>query len=702
MGANNSRPKYKFYWQSNSFNENRNLLITWEPFIEVNQILLNHKYQENNSNKNVELNFPENYFKVDFSKMKMLHIHENKQIPIKFEEFQENLSAEKFPNEGEEFAFFWQSNPNPLDHKEKPTWSPYELEDQCFLKKEYQKYLNDNTYKSEHLIVASDYYIDFSKNIQINLKNQTQQRTIQRCNPNEVKDIIRTSRFEISENSKISKDSNYQVNFIHEKTVKKQDEVGYFLKKSDEIKFKKINKIQLKVFKDFECTIEIDTQLCPFDKENYIIDISLDELKQKLIEEIKYLRNDNKKFSESNSLYISHLNQIIDYKSFFQKIVYIYTMEGFIYKNMNDYLRALQINEIKNIKYYYISLLASLLYFSQNCHQLPINSPLNNDLILYRVTRVTDLEFDEYKKKDFKNIYRVYNEFLSTSSSRETALNYLINKDSNIKEFIWEITIPYHLIKNGLCDFADISNYSYFQNEKEYLLRSGTVLKIDDIIPYQIENGNQLVEIPNIFIKKCTIKAFSIASFFEIISLDPSIKHLELDNLKLGDNPINMLYIKEILVGNDKIEELDVRSNNLGLNEENIFYLIEPLKNSKKILKLDLSSNNLGSNMRIIEYLKDIIINNKSILEFDLNSNNLGENHENMEILKEAFVENETIQKLYLHNNNLGKLESNFIILREILEKTNRSIKELSLQFNNISEEKKTILKIYENIQIYF
>jgi len=504
----------------------------------------------------------------------------------------------------------------------------------------------------------ADHFIDFSKMLQINKLYPDRQRPVQRCHPKLVTNIIRKNRFSTSNENTI-----FKPDFIEQQTLKKYDDFKNFFQNTENKKTKNINMIYFKVFLEFHCELKIEEELCFF-QDKFSIEISLEEIKSILIQEISKLAVDEGESSakkNSANRYKNQIKKIKDYKTFFEKMVYIYTMESYLYRKLNHFLRNMNKTEFENIKYYYTCLLSSFQYFSKN-----FNLEKNEDIIVYRASKFSKEEYEFYQKKNKANIIRIFKEFLSTTVDIKTTQNFFNKNDPSINEFFWEIRIPKDIIKNEPNNFADISKNSNYINEKEILIRSGAIIQIDQIIPYSEQIGNKIVEYQNKFKKICTLKSFSIASFLKLISFDPTIKVLDLQYNELGSNEKNMLYLKEALQNNNSIKELNLSENNLGSNEKNMLYLKEALQNNNSIKELNLSENNLGSNEMNMLYLKEALQNNNSIQTIDLQRNNLGSNEMNMLYLKEALQNNNSIQKLDLSENNLG---SNEKFLMDIIEK---------------------------------
>jgi len=600
----------------------------------------------------------------------------------------QNSSQKEVLHNEDEFQFFWKFNDDPWDESQKPIWVPYDLEDQCILIAAYKKYLENNSLNEVSLKDPSDHYVDFKELVQINKNNSKKKRPIQRCHPNIITNIFRINRFYTHLNSNIKAD------FIEKKTLTSSyfsDPIKTFFKNSKEEKTRKINKIYFKVFEEFSCELDIEEQLCFFEDET-IINVSFEKLKSIIIFEIRDLGGESQ--LDSAKKYISHIEDNTDYKSFFQKIVHIYTLEGYLYKNVNDYLRKLDKLGFEKIKYFYTCLLASFKYFS-------LNNKLDKDkdLIVYRASKCLEEEFLEYNKQGNSNIVRIFKDFISTSSDPEVAISFFTKLDPSMKEFFWEITIPKVLIEQEAHNFADISNYSNFKNEKEILIRSGVIIQIDKIIPYTEEIDGKIIEYPNKFKKICTLKSFSLASFYKLISIDPSIKTLDLKEIKIGEYQNNMLYIKEVLENNNSINTLELRVNKLGSNEKNMLHLKEALEKNNSIQDLGLYANNLGYNENNMYYLKEILIKNKTIQKLGLYNNDLGINENNILYLKEGLANNNSIQLLYLGRNDLGRYENNMLYLKDGLAKNN-SLITLGLYGNNLGINEKNMFYLKEGLKI--
>jgi len=680
---------YIFYWQSNPNPFDIKEKQTWSVYDEDNQIHLNLKYEEFLKDKNnycFPLLNPSNNYNVNFKEFTQVHKIDSYKIrPIKVNTF-ENYNHIKCKNTGEDLPFFWKENQDPWNNNEISYWAPYDEEDQYILIKGYKIYLSDKNKNRVELKKPADHFVDFLLMLQISKHDPDKQRQVIRSHPKLVTNIVRKNRFYTS-----NKIFNFKPDFIDQETLNEEN-LKSFLKSPNQ-KSKKLNKIYFKVFPEFHCEIEIEEQLSIF-KDRHSIDFSLTEIKSILIEEIYHLAKDKSdSFYNSAKKYESEIKQIIDYESFFQKMVFIYSLESYLYKNLNDFLRNRDKSNYEKIKYYYVCLLSSFQYLSTNTK---LNK--NEDTFVYRASKISEEEFKEYNSQKDMKIIRKFKEFLSTSKIKEKAMFFFNQKNNpNTIEFLWKIRIPKEIIKNEPTYFVDISELSNY-DEKEILIRSGAIIQIDKIIPYTEKIGDKIITYKNKFKKICTLKSFSIASFLKIISLDFSIQKLNLDSIKLGLNENNLLYLKELLIKNSSVKQLFLSDNNLGSNVKNMIYLKEALEVNKSIENLYLYDNNLGSNENNMFYLKEALEQNDSIKTLDLSSNSLITSVNNMRYLKEALEKKDSIQTLNLYDNDLGLNEKNIQYLKEGLEK-NTSIQILKLSNNCLGYNEKNMLYLKEALE---
>jgi len=677
---------YIFYWQSNLNPFSKNESQTWNAYDDNIQFHLNLKYKQYLEDKNnfyFPLLHPSNNYNVDFKDMRQVHQNDTYRIrPIKVEKLKPTLINKT----DQDFVFFWKANKDPWNQNEETLWSPYDEEDQFILKEAYNKYLEHKIENIVNLKILDHHFIDFSKMVQSDKLNPYKQRPVQRCHPKLVSNILRKNRMITS-----NEDTTFLPEIVEKQYLNKDDIKKYF-KNIENQKLKKLNKIYFNVFPEFQCELEIEKELCFFE-DNFSIEVSLKEIKSILIQEISYLSKCDSNSNENTAKsYLSQIEKIIDYKSFFIKMVFIYTMEGYLYKQLNFILRKMIISDFEKIKYYYTCLLFSFQYFSKITK---FNT--NNDLIVWRASKFSQEEFQAYEAKNKRNIIRIFKEFLSTSKEEKKILNFFDKNDTETKEFLWEIRIPKEIIKNEPNNFADISNSSKF-DEKEILIRSGAIIQIDQILPYTEKKGNAIIEYPNKFKKTCTLKSFSLKTFLNLISFDPSIEELYLGDNKLGEYENSMLLLKEALEKNNTLKELNLYGNKLGENDKNIEYLKEALLKNNSIQNLNLYGNELGVNIKNMMHIKKALQKNNSIQTLNLQGNYLGGNENNMNHLKEALQINKSIQNLYLSGNELGRNENNMKNLKEALQKNN-IIQELDLSGNELGINENNIKHLKDALQ---
>ncbi len=636
--------------------------------------------------------------------------------------------------ESNKYIFFWLTNENhdlvDKNNQDKLIWSPFDEEDCLFLENWYRKFLKGE----KTLLRLGDYVIDYRVMLQYHHKYTSIQRPIIRILENEVKNIYRKNRYD---------DSMIKFNPINIKSVKKnfhdksvdnvKSNVYEICDQYEEIVFEVISQIRFKIPKDYYDMLSKSDL-----KDSYYNHIN------KLKGEINNLSNKLKKFDVYNLKYLVSMKE----DQFFQSMIRMYTDEGFLYKIINNILRENNSYLFKEIKYFYLSLLASYKYYSQNS----VNTLLNESKIPNTIKEPTIYRGCNIPKEDFEHF-----EYLNTHSPMLKFEFFSISVDKKLEKPLAEncmISLELVLDTSGN-QFSEVSyQYRSEKNEIKYhkfyylnCKRLNSNLKEFFILNNQekslsindksnVDNEEKIknlceslkinTSITTLDLSKIQIgnnvedhrffnEAFKINTNITTLSLDDEtrekfnyLKDLgkTLDNityLKYAEIPKkydheNMKYLCEALKINKSITTLYLSNNSIGENVENLLYLCEALKINKSITKLDLSNNSIGGNVNDLLYLCEALKINESITKLDLRNNSIGQNVDDMKYLYEALKFNTTITNLDLSNNSIGW--NNVAQLLELFIKTNRSFSTYcytemnKLLFNKFNENSTKIEEI--------
>ncbi|CAF1961175.1 unnamed protein product [Rotaria magnacalcarata] len=155
-----------------------------------------------------------------------------------------------------------------------------------------------------------------------------------------------------------------------------------------------------------------------------------------------------------------------------------YTKDSFIYKLINKALRTEDVEALYTFRFYLIDLCSQLVDNHEwvlKCYKL---------LKLYRGTKQTQDEIQRLKNSIGHLI--LTNGFLSTSKSREVAEIYagiaVVNTNAsskNLESIIFEIDYNTSIHRSSIV--ADVTCYSRFRDEQEFLFDLGTVFEIQDV-----------------------------------------------------------------------------------------------------------------------------------------------------------------------------------------------------------------------------
>jgi len=173
--------------------------------------------------------------------------------------------------------------------------------------------------------------------------------------------------------------------------------------------------------------------------------------------------------------YQGNNNELKNLKEFQQnysseKALCWYTRESFFYQTINAALRT------KNI--HMMFLLRSYIFDIQQQLQ---KYQFNNILIVYRSQIMSKHEFETFKKSEGQLIS--VNSFFSTSQNRSFTIFMLGETSSTVnwERILFEIDVDPNVSKTK--PFADISQFSHFKNEDEILFMTGSIFRVNEIIP---------------------------------------------------------------------------------------------------------------------------------------------------------------------------------------------------------------------------
>lgn len=698
--SRNSIPNYEgfylFFWTENQNEKGKK--EKWYLFspedqekLELNyQIILKKKQGKRFNEKEIQdipLNPPQENIMIDLIEFKRYHRKKPKE---KICIIRERISIEYIENnlvekDDSKFIFFWKSNANPFRSSSEKQWSPYDLEDQYSLKLAYALYRVNPYFDKGEIKKPNEHFVNFRNMMQISKRDTYRQRPIMRSLSDSVDNIVRLNRFFYQDTKQIEYEP--QINIINKENIEVQNKehfLALLTSEKDQIKEEINYTINFNVIQNISLKYQIKENLSFF-KNNETIDIPFKTwlgYVEKEIHNLGILLDKRNSFLQ----YIDVLNESTNSQNFFKKISKMYTLEGFLFRKLNEYLRVFDVIGLKNLKYFYNSLLASFEYFSKLAP--PKGIDINKDLTVYRGSKVSDKEFNEYFNNNNENIVRVFNEFISTSRRRSRAYGFFKKNEENAKSFMWEIKIPAEFLQNERQHFAFIEDYSIFESEEEVLIKSGSVIHIEKIEPYE-ENG---FIVKNKYIKKCVLKSLEITKYLKTIKFDNSVQSLELGGNQLGFNPYNMRQLSMGLKNNKNIQRLYLWNNELGVNSENMRELANGLRDNDSIKLLNLWGNNLGCNSENIKELAEGLKENRHIQELLLWNNELGCNPENMKELSFGLKGNKSVNILSLENNEIGNNRENVKYLIEGLE-GNETLQKLFLGENDICDEDKKLIE---------
>jgi len=465
-------------------------------------------------------------------------------------------------NSIESYKFLWRSDPNPWSDNDNATWSPYYEGDNAFLNVQYQLFLK-NPKTETTLGNPPRYQIDFYNWVQININDKFRQRPIKR----------RNSLFNIIIPRFNRVDSNALLNNVPKVNLMEEKELA---------QKKGMMKIKFAIIKNQDVEIEISEKI--FELENKIIknyENWIFDLKNEISNLGQISLYQNKEHPYKYEDFLKNLSQ----ENFYSKMIRMYTKEGFLYKEINNLLRNCHKNSFQNIYIYYISLMASLRYYSQtSIHSLEMDGYVQKDmekLVLFRGSGISENEIKMYEKDKDKRLVRQMLEFISTSVEKANALKFLDLSNAEIKALI-QIEIPIDKLYLNKCPLCYIGDLSEFKNEKECLISSGAFMKVEEVTKIT----EKIYEI-NLRIIEWGWKDFG--KYIEEQEENEGSKiNLALNNL--GKIHVNDMKKLVQALGKSKNRSLNLFGNDLGSgNPKNSKYLSESLMKNQNLTSLNVS-----------------------------------------------------------------------------------------------------------------
>ncbi len=598
--------------------------------------------------------------------------------------------------------YFWYSKAHDSnDLRAEDEWTPYDIWINNFIE---EKYLNNIT--SFDIEIGNELFtFDLIQNCAYLKAQPDRRRSIIRAFKNHKNRVVRKNRFSslITKNKPFENDKD---EYNHQKREKVCGLFGHLGSDNSFIFYPENN-----LFSSEICI----PRLINNDLENHFYNkIRFNDYEEVMNFIKKEIRDESERlimldkskevdYTNLAEIYCKYLDEMEDF-TFEEKIVFLYTLEGFLANSINDQLKDLESFNSK-LFLYYILLQASISIVSKKYNKMHASNCTQNVdgqdyYVLYRGAIISEnLILEEKELTDMNKAYKLYDEFLSTSYDETIAMSFISSDD--LKQ--GEVAVKYkYLVKkeiadqipNLMCFLEDISNHS---NEKEVLLSSSTIFKIQNITKHGFFYEVTLIFLSNgyndfDFIKYTSktstetlkvlvdaeLEAESAKEIGEALNINSSIKHfsLYLANGQLPAEVAKALF--EALKNNTSLKNIYLGYNKLGA--EGIKAIVESLKKKTSIKNIDLRSNELGDEGA--KAIADALKTYTTLEEMHLSDNQIGD--KGAKAIGEALKTNTSLKNLDLTGNQLGA--EGAIAIFEAL-KTNSTLEEINLANNQIGDK---------------
>lgn len=571
------------------------------------------------------------------------------------------------------YSWVWKANPDPFDSSQEPIWTPYDIAVSSFMEENHLKGI-----KKIEVDVGEDTYIMDLQNGLQKLKIDTfRQRPIKRVLPNEDIRVLRKNRF-----TQNITDSSYKNNNLssHHKTENLQKKIRVNELLALEDKNKDSNWLMNAVYKIFnfsKVNYLLDQEVCVSSKICEEVKAEFSKAKPKfensgeieayIFEEItkqahRFLKLDkdgnviNTLENIKSSTYIKHaeiyIKKLTELKMpIEEKLIHLYTLEGFLVYTVNDILRRGSMLD-SSMHLYFVLLQASIAIASKKfnpliSHQALYTIDRQQYYKLFRGAKISEkilLEDSKNLEQSGSGKFLVYHEFLSTSRDENVAKLFLHSSnpiEGEVRVFYSFLIPKKEAENNNLMCF--IETISAIKSEFEVLLCCSTI--------FQIEN-----------IEKKSYKAAGLHyHYYDITLLFVSNGFNKFDFLKYFTHP--WLYLKDNHIGNEDVK-----------------FIAEYLKANTNLTDLILSNNKIGNTGA--SYIAEFLGVNSTLTVIDLSNNQISD--KGTKFISQSLHANQTLESIDLSYNNIG--DDGAKSISESL-KTNSTLKRIDLACNQIRDK---------------
>lgn len=451
--------------------------------------------------------------------------------------FKQSIRNEFFQaKKSEELLFFSNHDINPFVKVEELDWKPFEERIQLDLQFAFINYMNNPQLNFKAEIPSKlGFIFDFKEWNQIN-KITKEIIPFKREHPS-LKSNIKRKRnttkyidYQVNENEIIPillEDD--KISYENIKSLAEDKKEYEDIKEKYKIeKEKLVKKVFFNVIKDYHIELNLRTELCFWENECKL-NTPFPDFLFILIDEVQ---NMARLYDKDNKLkiYLEIINQIHNSNIFFFKIIQIFLIEGFLRTEINKFLSIGKSNYYECFKVFYISLVASFKYISEN--MLVSNYVVGKDIFLYRTSKPNQNEIDMYKERNYTYFSIIFQDFILCSTNFKEAEKSIDFNNENLVEYLWEILVPSYILESEKENLASIQNLSPESNKSDQvMLKSGVVIFIDKIIPYsKVIDATKILK-KNKFIVKCILRSFSFESYFEALNIYYSLRLVNLQKI---------------------------------------------------------------------------------------------------------------------------------------------------------------------------
>jgi len=210
----------------------------------------------------------------------------------------------------------------------------------------------------------------------------------------------------------------------------------------------------------------------------YVIPILLCSLREEFLNS-----KEGVSYEQKNSLFRLFEQKFEMFEEFYSQIMKAYTLDTFLYRNINQYLRNEDWNALDSLILYMLCLFTGIERLQKKAKMdelMKENSKDNQSMLLYRGTRMDKDSLDLYSLAEFTNFS--WYSITSATTNKKIAQRFLgIGKNDGKIPVFFKIEVPL-ITQRSNTFYLNVKPFSDFKGEDEVIFAPGCIFNVKDVV----------------------------------------------------------------------------------------------------------------------------------------------------------------------------------------------------------------------------